>query len=240
MVMADNKPSHIDEVLADLRKTSAGEIDDAFKAYDEYDKPETANHINLEILKPGQDTMYAKVSDEIQGSVGKNEEKLKGKKAEVKSALREGLREYFDKVMPSVNKTMDNLGLSEDDQYKFLTKMYDDHIGVGQLKDAKSIKNLEALADSDDTTVGHLRMQMAQRIGDTQLAKQMIDSKHFQHYFSNHDAHVVAAHLQPQFEEAGYEIKNKLAYATADHGTLLDMRKSKLKGEDHPLLKKSE
>src|SRR3989344_7338333 len=139
------KPKNLDDFLAELQSQQTRDLDGAFKAHDEFTKEENINHYHENIFGKGQDELYSTFVKELDNGfteAGGDIAKFKGvdEREKVKKALTKSLRKYFDAVHPVVSKTMNDLTLNESEQYDYLTSAYDEHIGVGRVKGAESIK----------------------------------------------------------------------------------------------------
>ncbi len=237
----EKKPTSIDDVLADLQKGHSKDLDAAFKASDAFMKEEHQNHLYNNIFSPAQDELYGAIKSELDKAFEGDEAKVHGKKEQIKKAIAQGLRKYFDKTQPSLTKILNDMKMDEGEQYDFLTQMYDEHVGVGKIKDLQSITALVDYAKDKRKTVGHVKRhlyeQKTKHIGG---ALALLQNQHLSHHFNKFHKTAIAAYLKPKLEKAGYEIEDKLGYATADFGDLLALRKGLIEKEGHPYLKKKE
>lgn len=236
------KPQHLDDVLAELEKEHSKSLDEAFKAHDEFTKDEHQNHLYVNMLIPGQEALYNNLVSELDKAFEKKDETKIEKEADrekVRKAVSKALKGYFGKTHPSITKAMDELKMSDEEQYDFLTQTYDDHVGAGKLKEVKSLRQgIEALF-AGKKTVGHIKRHIYDsRSKHLEGALNVMLNKHVMHHFSKYNPVQIAAYLKPKIEKEGYEIKDKLAYATAELGELLGLRKTVIEKEGHPYLKK--
>ena len=236
------KATNLDEVLDELAQENSASLDQSFKAHDKFMREEHQNHLFNNVLAPAQDKLYQSISSELDKLFSGNDEtKLKGKEKEIKKAVLHGLKTYFNTVQPSVTKIVDELGMTEEDQYHFLTGMYDDHIAAGKIKDVPSIRSLEEIAKNNKATVGHLKRHIYDsKAKSISGAMQLLISKNITHHFSKYHPTAIAAYLKPQIEKAGFEIEDKVGYASAELQELLGLRKSIIEKEGHAYLKKKE
>ncbi|MBI4151485.1 hypothetical protein HY496_00815 [Candidatus Woesearchaeota archaeon] len=234
------KPKNIDELMDSLRAEHSKDLDTSFKAWDEFSKEENQNHLYNNVFTPAQDKLYAGIKgelDKVFGKAGGDEAKLTGKKKEIRKAIATGIKEYFKGVHPSYTKFMDDMKLDEEEQYDFLVKLYDDHVGVGAVKGVESISELENLVKDKKATVGRLkRSAYLQKAKHSEGAINKAQSQYISHHFSKYRGPEIAAYLKPKIEKAGFEIEDKVGYATADLGKLLQIRESVIKKKGHEYL----
>jgi len=236
----DKKPKSIDDILNGLKGKHTKDLDAAFKAHDEFTKDETQNHFYNNIINPAQDELYKTIKSELDKSFDNDEAKLHKKKDEIKKAVTAGLKKYFSKSQPSLTKIIKDLGIDESDQYDFLTSMYDEQVGAGKIKGINSIRGLEGFAKDKKATVGHMKkLVYDQKSKHAEGTQQVLVNKHVNHHFQKFHPTEIAAYLKPQIEKAGFEIEDKVAYATAELGEHLQLRGSLLQGKSYePMLKK--
>lgn len=241
MVKEKKKPKNLDEVLEELAGQHSKDLGASFKAHDEFSKDENTNHLYLNVFGAGQDALYQTITSELDKSLKGDGTKVHGKKKEVKQAIAAGIKKYFERTQPSLTEIMKDLKMDEDEQYEYLTSMYDDHIGVGKIKGVESIKSIEKYTGNKKATVGHIRKHISDsRSKHAEGALQIVGNKYITHHFAKYQPAAIAAYLRPQLEKAGFEVEDKVGYATADLGELLQLRKGLLEKEGHPYLKKKE
>ncbi len=229
----------MDDFFEDLKKKHSKSLDESFKAYDEFNKEENLNYFFNNIFAPAQDDLYQTIKAELDKTFKDDGAKTAGKIKAVKKAVSTGLKKYFDGTHPSLTKIIADLGLSEDEQYEFLTKMYDEHVGAGKIKDVESIRVIEGLARDKRVTVGHIKRHVyTQKPRHAEAALKMLKAKHINHHFSKYHPAEIAAYLKPRLEKEGFEVEDKLGFATADTGELLGLRANIIKKEGHPYLRK--
>lgn len=236
----DGKHKNLDDVLNSLAKEHSKDLDGAFKAFDGFRKEEYQNHLYNNVFSVAHQDLYNAIESELQKSVGDDETKLKGKKKEVEKAIAAGLKKYFEKAQPSVvKKKMAELGISEDEEYDFLTTLYDDHVGVGKIKGVNSIKGLAGLVKDKNATAGHVKAILGKsREKYIQGALDILGSKNFAHHFTKFNNTDVAAYLKPKFEKAGYAIEDNLAYAQQEMQDLIQLRGEHIEKKGIPYMKK--
>lgn len=233
---------NLDDLMDSMKNEHSKDLDSSFKAWDEFSKEENQNHLYNDVFTPAQDQLYAGIKgelDKVFGKSGGDEAKIQGKKKEIKKAIATGIKEYFKSTTPSYTKFMDDLKLDEDDQYDMLVKLYDEHIGVGKIQGVKSISELESLTRDKKATVGHLKKSAHLQKGKhTEGAIGMLQNHYISHHFAKYRGPEIAAYLKPHIEKAGFEIEDKLGYATADLGELLKMREAVIEKKGHHYLAK--
>lgn len=238
------KPKNLDDFLKSMETEHSKSLDDAFKAHDEFIKDENQNHLYNNIFVPAQDGLYNTLVKELDKSFDKKDETKLDKEEhhkKVKKAVNKALRAYFEKTNPHVIKLIDDLKMSEEDQYERLTSLYDDHIGVGKLKDVDSLKQgIEDLLKKGKT-IGHIKKYTYERKAmNLDSAIKLLQHNYRTHQFGKYQPTQIAAYLKPKLEQSGYEIKDKLGYATASMEELVGLRKAAIEKEIHPYLKKKE
>ncbi len=240
------KPQHLDDFLKSLETEHSKSLDEAFKAHDAFNKEENQNHLYVNVFVPGQDALYTTLVTELDKAFEKKDEKKIEKQEDrdkVKKAVGKALKKYFEKVQPSISKTIDDMKMDDNEQYEFLTEMYDDHTGVGtQIAEhhkVSSIKqNIEQLF-KDKKTIGHIKRGIYDsRANQMKGAIASLGNKYFSHHFSKYHPTTIAAYLKPKLEKTGFDIKDKVGYATANVGQLLEIRKAAIEKEIHPYLTK--
>ncbi len=236
------KPKSIDDMFIDMQSTNSKDLDTAFKAHDSFTKEENMNHWYNNVFSPAQQGMYDAIKTELDKAFQNDDDaKTEKKKDEVKKAVTAGLKKYFDKSHPGILSRMKDLGIDEKDQYDFLTGMYDEQVGAGKIKGVDSIKAIEELAKGKKTTVGHLKKHVDESKGKyINGALTVLNSRYVQHHFNKFHPTEIAAYLKPHLDRAGFEVEDKLGYATSELSDLLQLRKSLVSGEGHPYLKKKE
>ncbi len=236
------KPKSLDDVLAEFQEQHSKNLDESFKVHDAFMKEENQNHLYNHIFSPGQDSLYNSIKSELDKAFkGDDEAKIHGKKEDIKKAVTKGLKKYFETVQPSLTKVMDDLKMDEGEQYDYLTSMYDDHVGAGKIKGVNSIKGIEELLKNKKMTVGHIKRHLYdQKTKHIEGALQLLQSKHVTHHFARYHPAQIAGYLRPQLEKAGFEVEDKVGYASADLGELLGLRRGIIEKEGHPYLKKKE
>lgn len=235
------KPKDIDELMEQLKHDHAASLDDAFAAHDAFTKEEHQNHLYNRILVPAHQEMYNALSQELEHLVGDDDTKLHKKDAEIRQAVAKGLTKYFEKAQPSIIKVMKDLGMNEDESYDFLATIYDSHIGVdspaARQLNVVSIRSLESLAKDKKATAGHLKRALYEsQPNQVKGALNTLGNKHYTHHFARYHPTEVAAYLKPKLEEAGYDITDKVGFATADLSELLGLRRAAVEKKGHPYI----
>ena len=236
------KPQHLDDFLKSLETEHSKSLDEAFKAHDAFSKEENQNHLYVNVFVPGQDALYTTLVTELDKAFEKKDDKKIEKQEErdkVKKAVGKALKKYFEKVQPSIGKTIDDMKMNDDEQYEFLTQTYDNHIGAGKVKGVESIREgIEKLVAGKKTVGSIKKHTYDQKTKHIDGAMQLLNSQYITHHFSKYHPTTIAAYLKPKLEKTGFEIKDKVGYATAELGELLGIRKSAIEKEGHPYLTK--
>jgi hypothetical protein len=240
------KPQHLDDFLKSLETDHSKSLDEAFKAHDAFSKEENQNHLYVNVLIPGQDALYSTLVTELDKAFEKKDDKKIEKQEErdkVKKAVGKALKKYFEKVQPSISKTIDDMKMDDNEQYEFLTEMYDDHTGagtqLGQHHKVGSIKGTIEELFKGKKTVGHIKKNIYDsRANQIKGALELLGGKYMNHHFGKYHSTAIAAYLKPKLEKTGFEIKDKVGYATANTGQLLEIRKGAIEKEIHPYLTK--
>ncbi|MEW5897416.1 MAG: hypothetical protein AB1668_07005 [Nanoarchaeota archaeon] len=237
------KPENLDDFLASLEKEHSASLDNAFKAYDEFTKEENQLHLYNNILTPAQDALYNALVASLDKAFDKKDETKLEKEEhhkKVKKAVSRALRAYFGKTHPHVVKAMDDLGMSEEDQYEHMASLYDDHIGANPRN--KENPGIRAIVESllrGKKTVGHVkRFIYDSKSAAATGALSDLNERYKHHHFGKYNKTQIAAYLRPKIEKEGFEIKDKLGYAQAELDSLLGLRKSVVEKEGHPYLTK--
>lgn len=236
------KPKNLDDFLASLEKEHSTSLDSAFKAHDEFSKEENINHLYLNVFVPGQEALYGTLVKELDKIFDKKDETKVEKEADrekVKKAVTKALKSYFEKTHPTITKSMADLKMNDTEQYDFLTQMYDDHVGVGRIKGVESLKaGIEGLLGKKKS-IGHIKKQVYDsRMEHLKGALSLTSSKYVTHHFGRYHPTQIAAYLKPKLEKEGFEVKDKVGYATADLSDLIGLRRGVIEKEGHPYLTK--
>lgn len=238
------KAKNLDELLGQLGEEHSKDLDSSFKAWGEFNKDETQNHLYNRIFKPAQTALYEGISaelDKIFEEKGGDDASVHNKEQEIKKAVVAGLKKYFEKTLPSVTKSMDDLGMDENEQYEHLVGAYDEHIGA----DGKNVIGIRALAPSmargRKNTVGHVK-KFIDQITDKHIGSALgqLSEKYAAHHFSKYNGAHIAGYLKPKLEAKGFEIEDKVSYARGSLDDMLELHKSVLEGKGHKYLKKAE
>jgi len=120
--------------------------------------------------------------------------------------------------------------------------MYDEHVGAGKIKGVEGIKDtIDALVKDKKATVGHVKKKLyEQKSKHAEAALTVLGSKYTQHHFNKFHPVEVAAYLKPKLEKEGFEVDDKVAFASSDLQHLLQLRELYLEKKAHPYVKKKE
>ena len=237
--MAKKKNTSLDDFFDGLKSKHSKNLDESFKAYDDFNK--TIDEWYVDVFAPAQDQLYATIEANIKKSIGSGK-KVHNKEKELKKAVLEGLKEYFEKVHPSITKAMEDSNLTEDEQYKYLTGIYDEHIAAGAGgKKTTSIKGIAGMAADKTTKVeGLLKMLYIQKVQHAEAATNTLKQKFIGHHFSKYHPVEIGSYLKPKLEKAGAEIEDKAGYIQAELGDLFELRDAVIQKKGHKYLKKKE
>ncbi|MEK6938499.1 MAG: hypothetical protein AABX04_05625 [Nanoarchaeota archaeon] len=237
------KAKNLDDILGQMAAEHSKDLDASFKAVDAFNKDENQMHLYNNILTPGQDALYNTLVSSLDKEFEKKDETKLEKKEQhdkVRKAVNKALRSYFEKTQPHVVKAMDDLKMSEDDQYQHLSSLYDEHTG-GDPRN-KQNHGIRAIVESlirQKKTVGHVKQLIYNtKSAGAQGALEKLNDKYQAHHFGKYNNTQVAAYLKPKFEKEGYEIEDKLGYIQSDLDTLMKMRSSVIEKEGHQYLSK--
>lgn len=226
----EKKINNIDDFFEDLRKKKVEKLDDAFKHYDEFTDEDNIDHYLNNMFHPAQDDLYKGVTDQLAKDFENDKASTHNKKKELRKAVVEGLKKYFDKVKPSVTDVIEG-DWSEDDVYDFLTQMYDDHIGAGKIRGVESIRTVEDFAKDKKGKIGRVKKHLyIQKTKHADAALKTLASKATTHFFGTYHPTEIAAHLKPHIEKAGLEIEDRVRYALHETPELIGLRQGIRKG----------
>jgi hypothetical protein len=214
-------PKHLDEVLEQLAHEHVEKLDDAVKAHTEFTSEDNTNHYFNNIFTPAHDKMYEAIVKGLD-ELGKGEHghgdttKTHGKHKDLKKVVAKGLKEYFNKVQPSIVKALDDLKLDEEDQYEVLVNEYDTHTGDGKIKGIDKLSDvIEDYARDKKATFGNLKKQLRLRQAPhTNAAVGILQNKHYNHRFMNYHAPELAGYFKERIEKSGLEIVDAGKFVT--------------------------
>jgi len=204
----------IDDFLAKFDKEHSKDLGDAVEKHRAVRKEEYQNAYFNNLFTPAQHDLYNTVSTQLDEAIGEDNEKLNGKKPELQKAIAEGLKAYFKKVRPSVTKALEGHKFDKpDDEYAFLVGMYDNHIGA---KDGEGLSDIvDAYSTNKKATVGGLkRLLHTTQVKHQEGALNKMLNQHLTQYLGKYDPIGFAQHIRPKLEEAGYEVEDKIKFAT--------------------------
>jgi hypothetical protein len=222
-------------------------LDASFKAYDEFKEDQDKWYVS--ILAPAQDKLYDAIKTKLDKLFeGNDDASLHGKKKEIQQAVVEGLKEYFKQVQPSLIKAMEDMKITEDEEYDFLTDQYDEHSGYtnkkvlpNELKGIESIKALVEYSKDKKAKLAHLKKGLYhQKPLAAGGAQRMLIHRHLSHHFAKYNPVEIGAYLKPKIEKEGYEIKDKMGFLSADLGEHLALREGVINKEGHKYVGKKE
>ncbi|HLD88702.1 MAG TPA: hypothetical protein VI894_00700 [Candidatus Nanoarchaeia archaeon] len=235
MSKKDNKKKHatIDDFFEDVRGKHAKKLEDAFKHYEETSSEENQLHLFNNIFTPAQQEFYNTFVAELSKEFKKDTEELHEKKKEVERAAAAGLKKYFEKTMPGVAKAAEDIKDIED-QYEFLARTYDEHVGVGKIEGVNSLKSIIKTLMKNKKTIGHLKQQL--KLNETPHitgAMAIVTSKAHQHYFSTYNPYEITAYVGAKIKKdhPELEIEDKLKYLQSEPGKILHLHNALSTGD---------
>jgi hypothetical protein len=241
------KARSVDEVLEEIHKESRHDIEKSFEDYDKHThEDKMLSHFN-DIFSPAQDELYTGVKDQLEKDFKEDTEKLEGKKEHIQKAIVAGLRKFFEKANPSVLETMDE-GWDIEKQYKWLTGLYDSHIGADNEHSKMYRKGLSGLAEGiakdKKFTVGHFKKHIyTSKPAHAEGAVEVLRGKIAEHFLGAHEKPKIAAYMKKEAEKHGFEPEDTYEFAIKPVNEQISMReflKGKGEGghEAHGLKKK--
>ncbi len=225
------------------KKAGSMTIDDLFpdeeiakrlKAYDTHMTDENQHKLFNEIFSPALDEFYSMLKTQLDKTFKSDTAKVKDKLPDVRKALVEGLKKYFERAMPSALATIKGVDDAEK-QFNILAHIYDTHIlgavpGARLPQGIKSIRQyMEELKEDEDATVGQVKEELyLQKTGHAIQGRQQVNQQKQFEYIVPIPAHKLAKHLRPEIEKT-HTIEDNVKYAILSHGELLQIREG-LKG----------
>jgi hypothetical protein len=123
--------------------------------------------------------------------------------------------------------------------------MYDEHTGALTSDAAKEdgVQSIRVYAEQSKDkkiTIGDIKHSLTEQAPlHMKHAVGQMEYKHRIHHLGKYHPAEIAAYLKPKIEKEGFEIADKLGYATAKLGTLINIRSSIVEKErKHQYLKK--
>jgi len=226
-------------------KSIDDKITEAYKHRDEVlkDKDGQTDLYN-NTIKPAHDNMVNIITknlkssgDDDKGGFGKDSDKILGKEMRLKSAVVDGLKEFFKKTQPGVLKPLE--GEKDIEKlYKTLTNIYDGQIlNLTQDDINQGIYGLSQIVNTainkKDYTVGDLKLQIDQAAGGHKMKiMENYVSKKANMKFAGLDTHQIAKYVHNEIEGAGHKIKDKAGFFQYELGQLHQVRKAVFSGQE--------
>jgi hypothetical protein len=225
----EKKPQTIDDLITDK------DIEERIKKYDTHMGDENQNHLLNRIIAPAVDEFYNTLKSNLE-SVFKNADttNAREKLPQIRKAMIEAMKKYFEKAMPSILKNFGNIK-DEEEQFKALAKAYDE-IVLGAVPGTKVpkgtitmqgyMKNLKESEDKKykDATVGTVLSDFwLQKGGHAMLARNQVNNTKASEYLIPIPQHRLAQYLRPEIEKS-HEIDNEVTYLLNSHQDILHMR----------------
>lgn len=219
MAQSNLPPQNLDE-LVNVTITPGQTLDDAFTGYDAFNGEVHQNHVYNNILVPAQNRLHDVIVGKLTSLLGaaSDDFKIHGKKEEVQKAVATGIKEYFALTQPSQVRGLASLHLSDEEEYEFLARLFDKHMGVGRYNGVESIRRFEEMARSDETaTIGKVKRELhGQQRAYIQIAMMGASSDYIQRRFAGFTSLEVLAYIQPKLtsDAAKKEFdKQKIGYS---------------------------
>lgn len=217
------KPMTIDDLFPDE------DIAKRLKAYDTHMATENQHKLFNEIFTPAIDEFYNMLKTQLDKTFKNDTTKVKDKLPDVRKALVEGLKKYFERAMPSALSAIKGVDDAEK-QFDILAHIYDTHVlgavpGARLPQGVKTIRQyVEDLKDDKDATVGQVKEELyLQKTAHAIQGRQQVNQLKQLEYVVPIPAHRLARHLQPEVDKT-HTIEDDVRYATLGHGELLQIR----------------
>ena len=202
-------------------------VGDAFKAIESFEEDDHINHLYNNVFGDAFQEFYTTLKTELHNALGGDSAKTKGKEKEIKTAIVEALKKFFEKAMPSVLKAVEGTDDVEE-AYTILTHQYGELVG----HDANPLDNIAQLYSSNKKkTVGHLRKEL--RSGEDTYKNQIIAqliNKGAAHHLGQFNQGEVAHYVRGRAEKKGFEFDDKPTFYTLDVLGLYSAHKGIKKG----------
>lgn len=225
------KPKTLDDLL------TGEDITAKLKAYDEHMKAENQQHLLNQIIAPAIDSFYETLRaqlDEAFRASGGDEAKVREKLPQVRKALVEALKKYFEKAMPSALGTIKGVEDAEE-QFKTLARIYDTHV-LGARPGARLPQGLETLQEYmrkleqedeyKEATVGRVKEELwLQKGGQAAQARGHVNLQKQIEYIIPIQPHRLGMHVRPEIEKT-HEVEHEGTYATLSHEEILEAREA--------------
>ncbi len=235
------KVENLDDLLNSLKDEHSKNLDESFKAFDEFTKEDNQLHLYNNIFTPAQQELYNGVVGELDKVFEKDDTaSIHNKEKEIKKAVVSGLKKYFGKVQPSITQAIEDLGMDDEEAYEHLVGHYDRHVGADGKK-VKSIGDLADLARNKKGKVGHVKKVIPELTQNhIESAMNHLINKYGNHHFSKYHGIEIASYLKPKLEKEGFEIDDKVGFAQGELNDMLELRKKYLLKKEAKYLKKPE
>ncbi len=204
--------------IDDILRHDTLSIDDAIKQVEAIDTDENRNHYFNNIFAPAEDKLYQSIEKSLK-KIGKDEDKLFGKKEDIQKIMVEGLKEYFKAGKRDVTKGLE--GLSTEEQYQRLTQEYDLIHGWSPNRGEPKLQQIaEGFAKDKKATVGHLKAHIKQSgIRNANQAAHYHINKAVSNIINRTHRGDWQEHIEKKVLKGKFNIDDKVAFMSQDeHG----------------------
>lgn len=222
------KPMTIDDLVSDE------DIARNLKAYDTHMAAETQHRLFNEIFAPAMDEFYTALKAQLDAAFkdsGKDTVKVKDKMPEVRKAIVEALKKYFERAMPSALANIKGVK-DVNKQFEILAHTYDTHIlgaqhGTQLPQGLRTIQEyVSSLEHDEEATVSQIKEELyQQKSAHAVIARGYINQQKQLQYIVPIPAPRLSQHLRPKVEET-HTIEDGVKYGMLSHGEMLSLREA--------------
>ena len=219
-----HEESPIEKRLTELYNKSSKNLDEAIEHYGAIEDQKKFKLPFFNLLTDAHTEFYNTMKEHLEEHVGDDDANLKGKGTELKQAMTEGLKAYFKKADKRLGTTLvqaveEHKFDDPEDEYKFLAQAYDTHIGADPKKGEGIQALVEIYSKDKNATVAGVKAKLREdQVKHQARALEIKVKKNFNKHFEKdeYNSFTFAKYLKPLLEKAGYEIDNKLKFATLE------------------------
>lgn len=225
----NQKPKTLDDLFTDK------DIVARIKAHDEHMRAENQQHLLNQIIAPAIDEFYETLKAQLDhafANAGGDTAKVREKLPEVRKALVEGLKKYFERALPSALDTIKDVK-DVDEQFKTLARIYDRHVlgaqpGARLPQGLETIENYMTALEQEDkykeATVGQIKEELwLQKGAHAVHSRAQVNRGKTIEYLMPIPTHRLGKQIRPEIEKT-HEIEHEGTYATLSHEELLEAR----------------
>ncbi|MFH0978758.1 MAG: hypothetical protein V1837_05655 [Candidatus Woesearchaeota archaeon] len=226
----EKKMETIDDYMNGVRDLHPKDLDEALKHYDKMTSSNVIEPMKTLVFKPAQEELYHKLEEELDKTFKGENESVHNKEKELRQAGIKALEAYFDKVMPGVSKSAQDIA-DEEKRFHYLARHYDQHVGVKSGEKGSIFGLLSAASDKG----GKVRdvKQYAYTVAPNHIegAGEMLKAKATNFYLGSFHPTDLAPSVKDDLEERGIGVDDKTLYVQHEIPTLLEIRKGARKGK---------